>query len=165
MYLTRLDRFIENLQNAFRDGGYHMSCEPMTQRQVKQFMSDGHVEDFPMICSEYTKDSDFLVELDDSNFLNSLQYDHDWISIDDTCFLSFHENHPDIFTMDVFELMVEERGYGLAATLLEVIEECASVSYEMINVYPFDSSSELFWKHMGYEENDKLGHGLFKYIG
>lgn len=159
MYFTT---FLDNFQETIADK-FGWNSEVLYQEDVKSFMQE-HIDDdsFPMICREYTKDSIFDTILDDSKFLNWEEYDHFWVSVDDTTFLCLHEiSNATILVIDVIEVHENFRGQNIGKTLVKIIETCGEGFFKQIIVQPYDSSSELFWKHMGYEENEK-SYGLCK---
>lgn len=158
--MDKLQSFIDILQDSIP------VIEEFTQSDVKDFMVDGHEKYFPMICSEYTTDSMETVDMDESNFLNAEYYDTKWVSIQGDCFMCFNQSiDNDTLIIDVLEVNKEIRREGLGRLILTTIEKCAKELYGHIKIQPFDTCSELFWMHMGYEENSRLGDGLYKFIG
>ena len=113
---------------------------------------------FPMVCNEYTPDSNFDVDIDESKFLNDGCYNNTWIIgyDDDTInFLICLKTYEQILFIDVLEVNDDMRGQGLGGNIVSIIESVAETYYHTISVSPFDTDAINFWEHMEYynEEN------------
>ena len=118
----------------------------------------GYQDNFPMICNEYTPDSNFDVDIDESKFLNDKSYNGTWIvgCDDDTFnFLICLKTYEQILFIDVLEVNEDMRGQGLGGNIVSIIESVAETYYPTISVSPFDTDAINFWEHMEYykEEN------------
>ena len=113
---------------------------------------------FPMVCNEYTPDSNFDVDIDESKFLNDGSYNGTWIIgyDDDTInFLICLKTYEQILFIDVLEVNDDMRGQGLGGNIVSIIESVAETYYHTISISPFDTDAINFWEHMEYynEEN------------
>lgn len=119
---------------------------------------------FPMVCNEYTPDSNFEVGIDDSKFLNDGNYNDTWIigCDDDTInFLVCLKTYERTLFIDALEVNEDMRGQGLGGNIVSIIESAAETYYPVISVSPFDTDAINFWEHMEYEES-KNGHWVKK---
>ena len=119
---------------------------------------------YPMVCNEYTPDSNFEVGIDDSKFLNDRNYNDTWIigCDDDTInFLVCLKTYERTLFIDVLEVNEDMRGQGLGGNIVSIIESVAETYFPVISVSPFDTDGINFWEHMEYEEN-KNGHWVKK---
>lgn len=113
---------------------------------------------FPMVCNEYTPDSNFDVDIDESKFLNDRCYNNTWIIgyDDDTInFLICLKTYEQILFIDVLEVNDDMRGQGLGGNIVSIIESVAETYYPTVSVSPFDTDAINFWEYMEYykEEN------------
>lgn len=56
--------------------------------------------------------------------------------------------------IDVFEINEMYRGFGYARKVVESIDWAIKGIYDSMVVVPFDYSSESFWEHMGFVNNN-----------
>lgn len=114
-------------------------------------------EQFPMISYEYTEDSQFSVEIDESKFLNDKSHDGTWIIGMDDDTINFIINLKatnNILHIDAFEVNKDMRGQEIGGNVISMIESVAYTHFDKIVVSPFDTSATEFWEHLGYIENE-----------
>lgn len=158
--------FLSDFQR-FLDEFCEYDSEILTQRQIRNELRN--IKEFPMICFEYSDDSIFESTIWDSKFLNDESYDGVWLSIEDVCLICFNKNSFDVksreIILDVFEINENYRNRGYAHDILETLEFCVKkYNCDYIKVSPYDSMSESFWRHMGYNElfnNNNLVKKIF----
>lgn len=126
----------------------------VSQYDVKRYVIDSNLEEnFPMICSERTDESKYVVDTDESVFLNSQTHAGNWLIIGDMeepiCICCLKTNMT-CLEIDVFEISEMYRGFGYARKVVESIERAIKDIYDGMIVNPFDYSSESFWEHMGF---------------
>ena len=156
-----IDDLVERLETA--------TCtiiKKCDQKEVSfQLKSQELYDQFPMISYEYTSDSQFQVEPQESQFLNDIFHKGTWLigSDDDTInfIINLQSNGQSLF-IDAIEVNKDMRGDGLGGTIVTVIESIAEQYYSKISISPFDTDAMNFWKHMGYSE-DNIGN-LVKYL-
>lgn len=125
----------------------------------------GCKDQFPMICNEYTPDSNFDVDIDDSKFLNDRSYNGTWIigCNDDTIdFLVCLKTYEQIFFIDVLEVNEDMRRHGLGGNIVSIIESVAETYYPTISVSPFDTDAINFWEHMKYYKEENYSNWVKK---
>lgn len=134
-----------------------------TQNTVKSKLLELNEYDrFPMISYEHTNDSNFDVDISESNFLNNISHSGTWImgiNDDEVIFIvNLKNKNNSVLEIDALEIRDELRGQGLGSDIVSVIESVAGQYYTSICVTPFDTDAENFWKCIGYEEwvNDYL---------
>lgn len=133
----------------------------------KRILEDDCQEMFPMVSNEFTSDSGFFVDIDESKFLNDSDYACTWIvgnDYDDNvkfllCLDTYDKEKT--LSIEVFEVNRSMRGQGLGANVISVIESFAENHYDYISISPFDTDAINFWEHMGYEEC-RNGHWVKK---
>lgn len=143
-----LDDLTERLNTIF-DG-----VQILDQKSVK-----GHLvfldmtRKFPMICNEYTQDSNIDVDIDESKFLNDKSYNGIWIlggSEDTIDFILCLKTYEQILFIDVLEVNSEMRNQGIGGNVVSIIESVAEQYFSAIFVSPFDTDAINFWEHMEY---------------
>jgi len=156
-----IDDLVERLETA--------TCtiiKKCDQKEVSfQLKSQELYDQFPMISYEYTSDSQFQVEPQESQFLNEIFHKGTWLigSDDDTInFIINLQSNGQILFIDAIEVNKDMRGDGLGGTIVTVIESIAEQYYSKISISPFDTDAMNFWKYMGYSE-DNIGNWV-KYL-
>ena len=138
-------------------------CVSVTNQKEVKFILESKENEFPMICCEYTPDSDIEVLPDESKFLNDESHDGTWIigsdydEDDKTYFVINFKSEKHTLEIDTFEISKNLRGKGYGAKALDLIESIAEDYYDKIVVSPFDTDAMNFWEHRGYVE-DKYGN-------
>ena len=150
--------FINGLLTDLDDLG-HNSCV-MGQDGVKSILEDEideGLDNFPMICYEYTEDSDFEVGIDETKFLNDSAHDGDWImggNDEQIEFLVNLKEHGKTLEIDCLEVAKDLRNTGIGRDVVECIEENAREFYDKVIISPFDTEAINFWNHMEYVEGN-----------
>ena len=129
------------------------------QEYVKDHILMDDCQDmFPMVSNEFTNDSGFTVDINESKFLNDGDYDCTWLvgcDYDDNmkyllCLKSYGKART--LSIEAFEVNKSMRGQGLGANVVSVVESVAEKYFDFISVSPFDTDAINFWEHMEYEE-------------
>lgn len=127
-----------------------------TQNTVKSKLLELNEYDrFPMISYEHTNDSNFDVNISESNFLNNISHSGTWIigmNEDEIAFILNLKNKGNILEIDTLEIRDELRGQGLGSNIVSVIESVAEQYFASVIVSPFDTDSMNFWNHMEYDD-------------
>ena len=148
-----IDDLLERLENLSD------TVKTIDQQSLKNsIILFGCQDKFPMVCSEYTPDSNFSVDIDESKFLNDRCYNGTWIvgCDDDTInFLICLKIYGQILSIDVLEINEDMRGQGLGGNIVSIIESVAEIYYPTISISPFDTDALNFWEHMEYYKDDK----------
>jgi len=147
-----IDDLLEKMENLSD------TVKVIDQGSLKNIIILYDCNQFPMICNEYTPDSNFDVDIDESKFLNDRSYNGTWIigCNDDTIdFLVCLKSYEQMLFIDVLEVNEDMRGQGLGGNIVSIIESVAETYYPTISVSPFDTDAINFWEHMEYykEEN------------
>ncbi len=126
------------------------------QDEVREALVDMKEYDrFPMISFEHTNDSNFDVEINESNFLNDISHVGTWIigmNEDEITFILNLKNKGNILEIDTLEIRDELRGQGLGSNIVSIIESVAEQYFASVIVSPFDTDSMNFWNHMEYDD-------------
>ena len=142
-----IDALVERMGYEFDDISVN------TQDEVRKTIVEMKEYDaFPMICYEYTNDSNFEVEISESKFLNDLLHEGTWImgiNEDEIVFLlNLKDMGKSILEIDTLEVNSEMRGLGIGANIIATIESVAEDFYDKIVVSPFDTDAQNFWRKM-----------------
>ena len=153
--------FIDDLTERL---GYDLDVVHVcTQEEAKRKLIEMDMCDqFPMVCYEYTSDSGFEADIDQSSFLNEPFHEGTWIlgvNDDQILFVLNLTSHNSTLDIDVFEVNSEQRGTGLGGNIVAVVESEAEAYFDTIEVSPFDTAAIKFWEHMEYEEGGR-GHWI-----
>ena len=136
--------------------GNEMNILKMDQKDLKNLICRMDMEDkFPMICHEYTEDSNFEVNINDSIFLNDNLHRGTWLvgmNDDEIIFICNLNTYGTRLDIDTFEVNKDYRGDGLGGNILATIESVAEHYYDEISASPFDTDAGMFWIHMDYLE-------------
>ena len=126
------------------------------QKSLKDLICRLDMEDkFPMICHEYTEDSNFDVSINDSMFLNGMLHIGNWIAgmnDDEIVFICNLNAYGKRLDIDTLEVNKDYRGEGLGGNIVAVIESVAEHYYNEISASPFDVEAGNFWNHLDYLE-------------
>lgn len=153
---TKIIDFLTDFHYELGNLGFNII--PMNQNEVKEYIIDNEVETcFPMICEEKSHDTDFIVDINESLFLNKDDYKHNWLCICNEfgviSLMCVHSNNVHDITIDAFEINTEYRNQKYAKQLVEVFENCVyDNQFKYIFLTSFDSHSYSFWEHMNYED-------------
>ena len=156
--MKKFDEFLNYLQEVL-ETDYQLESEILSQNEVKEILKD-YSEEFPMICHEYTPDSQFEVSIDESKFLNDESHDDGkWLFISNigVVNLVIEEDFNfrcEVLDIDVFEINENYRDGGFARKIISAIEHCSKNYFERIKVIPFDTNANNFWKHLEYEDEN-----------
>lgn len=158
--ISDFDNFICDLRYSLESEYSVASC---TQNEVKEMIEKYDIEnDFSMISFEESNDTYFKADTDSSLFLNSLDYDYDWLYLYEGCdidnpiaLICLHDNY-DTIIIDALEVNKKYRHQGIASRIVGIIESCASETYDRVLLTPFDTDADEFWKHLNYEENGQF---------
>ena len=129
------------------------------QKYVKEhILVDDYQDMFPMVSNEFTNDSGFTVDINESKFLNDKDYNYTWLIGKDydeninyvLCLKSYEKEKT--LSIEAFEVNKDMRGQGIGANVISVIESVAQNYFNFITVSPFDTDAINFWEHMEYEE-------------
>lgn len=129
------------------------------QEYVKEhILADDCQDMFPMVSNEFTTDSWFTVDINESKFLNDGDYDCTWLvgcDYDDNmsyvlCLKSYGKDKT--LSIEAFEVNKDMRGQGIGANVISVIESAVQNYFDFISVSPFDTDAINFWEHMEYVE-------------
>lgn len=150
-----VDDLVESLESCTSTGV--KVCE---QKDVKtELVNQDLLDRFPMISFEKTNDSQFLVDVDESKFLNDPGHQGSWILASDwddvPLFIINLKSKGNILYIDALEVNVDERGQGLGGRVVSIIENVACNYFDYVVISPFDTDAINFWEHMGYIEDDK----------
>lgn len=150
-----IDGIITSLEESFMDNGMMFDVSSISQSDVKEEI--GFDPMFKMLNSEYTKDSKFTVSSDESKFLNDKFYRNHWIMISygyRIAFICVDGEGEDIL-ISAIEVSEDCRGEGFGKMIVDGIENYAGNNgFERVVVYPFDTDSKSFWRHIDYEESE-----------
>ena len=135
----------------------HCVVTKVSQEYLKEYIQENQSDAaFPMVCIEYTNDSNFIVDIDESKFLNSKDYDLTWLIGSDydgyPSFLLCLDSCENNLSIEVFEVNNFMRWKGIGANVLSILESVAEKYYTHISVSPFDTDAINFWEHMEYVE-------------
>ena len=143
-----MDDLVERLETCYDN------VQILDQKSVK-----GHLvlldmqSEFPMICNEYTPDSNFEVTIEESKFLNDRTYNGTWIiggSDDFIDFILCIKTYEQRLFIDALEVNESMRCQGIGANVIAIIESVTEQYYDSISVSPFDTDAINFWEHMEY---------------
>ena len=136
--------------------GNEMTILKTDQKSLKDLICRMDMEDkFPMICHEYTEDSNFEVSINESKFLNDVMHRGTWLvgmNEDEIIFLCNLNAYGISLDIDTFEVNKDYRGEGLGGSIVSVIESIAEHYYNEISASPFDTDAGTFWVHLDYLE-------------
>lgn len=136
--------------------GNEMTILKTDQKSLKDLICRMDMEDkFPMICHEYTEDSNFEVSINESKFLNDVMHRGTWLvgmNEDEIIFLCNLNAYGMRLDIDTFEVNKDYRGEGLGGSIVSVIESIAEHYYDEISASPFDTDAGTFWVHLDYLE-------------
>ena len=136
--------------------GNEMTILKTDQKSLKDLICRMDMEDkFPMICHEYTEDSNFEVSINESKFLNDVMHRGTWLvgmNEDEIIFLCNLNAYGMRLDIDTFEVNKDYRGEGLGGSIVSVIESIAEHYYNEISASPFDTDAGTFWVHLDYLE-------------
>lgn len=151
--MNKLNNLVDDFQTELNDT-WSLESEIYTQDEIKTMLEECSNE-FPMICFENTKDSDFIVDISESKFLNDESHEGKWIVIEpanNIGIICLKENN-DALQIDVFEINMLFRGIRFSRQIIEALEISSKKYYKKIVVVPFDSSAYDFWEHFEYKNN------------
>lgn len=146
---------ITEIEENFQNNGLSFEVINVTQDEVKEDIR--YQDGFRMLANEFTNDSQFIVDIDESKFLNDKKYEKDWFKIlygDDIIYVCLRndEENVEISAVEVNNLY---RGSGFGKIVVEAIENYATnQNFKGVKVYSFDTEAEFFWNHMGYFYNE-----------
>ena len=148
-----IDDLIEGLETVTSTNVY--VC---TQKTILKTLDDNECrEKFPMICYEYTPDSNVEVDPSESKFLNDSSHNGTWLvgcDDDNVVFLLCLKSKPGGVEIDTIEINSDMRGEKLGERIVCTIETIAYDNlYTYISVSPFDTDAMNFWEHMEYVED------------
>lgn len=163
--MKRIDVYdlITKIEENFLDNGFIFEVTNITQDEVKEDIR--YHDDFKMLANEFTNDSQFSVEIDESKFLNDKNYEKDWFKIfygDDIIYVCLRNDEENV-EISAIEVNKNYRGDGFGKIVVEAIENYATnQKFKGVKVYSFDTEAESFWNHLGYFDN---GNGyLYKEV-
>ena len=151
--MNKLNKLVDDFQTELSDT-WSLESEVYTQNEVKNILEECPNE-FPMICFENTNDSDFIVDISESKFLNDESHEGEWLIIEpanNIGIICLKEND-DTLHIDVFEINMLFRGIRFSRQIIEALETSSKKYYKKIVVVPFDSSAYNFWEHLEYRNN------------
>ena len=126
------------------------------QKNLKNLICNMDMEDkFPMVCHEYTEDSNFEVSINETKFLNAKTHRGHWIvgmNDDEIVFICNLNAYGMRLDIDTLEVNKDYRGNGLGGNIVAVIESVAEHYYSEISASPFDTEAGNFWNYMDYLE-------------
>lgn len=150
-----VDDLVTCIEESFLDNGVVFDVYSLTQNEVKEEIS--LESGFNMLSNEKTKDNEFDVDIDESKFLNDTFYEENWVKVSYGNAIAFvcvnvSNNNLNISAIEVNE---DCRGYRFGRMIVEGIENYAiNEGFETIVLSAFDSDSNSFWEHMGYNNSD-----------
>ena len=161
--MEKLTEFVNDFVEGV-ESDLNMLSDTLTQNEIKELMVNGLSNEFPMVSYEYTPDTSFEVDIDESKFLNDEVHNGAWVMIENMCLINFMEINGNVLEIDAFEMSENYRNSGYARKILNEIEHVSGQYYEKIKVTPFDDDAQNFWEHFNYK-NYKGYDGLYKEIG
>lgn len=155
MCKLKVSDVITVIEETFIDYGAFFEVTNVTQEEVKNDLK--YQNFFRMLTNEYTKDTSFCVEIDESKFLNDKNYEKEWFKISNgeiIAYVCLSCDNNDV-NISAFEVCEDYRNEGYGGIIVKAIETYSKENdFDGIKVKSFDSSAESFWKHMGYSEKN-----------
>lgn len=147
--------FIEDLSSAFEEVSFDIGV--YRQDEISGILeSEGLCDKFPMICYEYTEESDFECDMSESKFLNDSVHEGTWIvgyGEYGIMFVMCIKDRKRMLDINVLEVNMDERGNGVGTLVAKTVEDVACSYYDSLWVSPYDSNAEKFWKKMGFSDS------------
>lgn len=155
MCKLKVSDIITEIEETFIDYGTFFEVTNVTQEEVKNDLK--YQDGFKMLTNEYTKDTTFCVEINESKFLNDKNYEKEWFKIaygEIVAYVCLRCDNNDV-NISALEVCENYRNEGYGGIIVKAIETYSKKNgIEKIYVSAFDSSAESFWKHIGFVEDN-----------